>query len=53
MPSYSAAEERQSQIDQRQMYPAADEVIDEDGVPANAQRLARKKLQPVRLKMMS
>jgi len=53
MPCYAAAEERQPEIDQCQMHPAAYKIVDEHCATANAQRLACEMLEGVRLKMMS
>src|ERR1019366_4434413 len=52
MPSDAAAEEWQSKINQLQVQAAADEVVDQHSVPADAQGFAGKLHQCVGLKMM-
>src|ERR1019366_1330111 len=52
MPSDAAAEERQSKINQLQVQAAADEVVDQHRVPADAQGFAGKLRQRLGLKMM-
>src|ERR1035437_1255899 len=52
MPSDAAAEERQSKINQQQVQAAADEVVDQHCVPADAQGFVGKLRQRLGLKMM-
>src|SRR5664279_130972 len=52
MPSHAAAEERQSKINQQQVQAAADEVVNQYGLPADAQGFAGKIHQCLGLKMM-
>src|ERR1035441_3172673 len=52
MPSDAAAEERQSKINQQQVQAAAYEVVDQHGLPADAQGFAGKIHQRLGPKMM-
>src|ERR1019366_5301393 len=52
MPGDAAAEERQSKINQQQVQPAANEIVDQHRLPADTQGFAGKFYQRLRLKMM-